>query len=227
MKIRQFQELYYISSSNDMDIDKSVKMIGVITGKTPDEVDLMKRKKFLKLCKSITKQFEIFGTNLLKGKPRKMIRVGWKLFRIHYDITKQPLNAGRYVEGITFSKDIVNNLHKIMATIATPIKWSWKELRFVEYKLDHSDIAAIMEEAKFSDAYQCAVFFYTLYSSSIQIIQPYLVKEMEKAGMEKQKAEETLNGLHKILDGFTMPKWSLNMKEYLLNRFGILGQYSS
>lgn len=227
MKIRQFQELYFISSSNDLDIDKSIKMIGVVTGKTPEQVDQMKRKKFLKLCRKITAEFEIFGKNLMKGKPRRMMKVNGRYYKLNYDVTRKPLNAGRYVEGITFSKDIVNNLHKIMATIATPVKWSWRKMRFVDYEMQHIDIAAQMEDAKFSDAYQCAVFFYTLYNASMQIIQPYLKTEMVKAGMEENKAEKTLTGLYRILDGYTMPKWSVNMREYLLNRFGTLGQFSS
>jgi hypothetical protein len=73
----------------------------------------------------------------------------------------------------------------------------------------------------FEVAYHAAVFFYTLFNVSMRVIQPYLVNEMTKKGISKEKAEEILMTSQNILDGFIMPKWSQTSKEYLLNRFGI------
>ena len=60
MKVKQFQELYFISKGEDIDFDKSIKMVGVITGKVPDQVEAMKMKAFNKECAKIVKAFEIF-----------------------------------------------------------------------------------------------------------------------------------------------------------------------
>jgi len=50
MTIKQFQELYYVATSEDMDLDKSIKMVGIVTGKTPEQVEKMSMRKFNILC---------------------------------------------------------------------------------------------------------------------------------------------------------------------------------
>lgn len=218
MTIKQFQELYYIAQSKDIDFDKSIKMVGVVTGQTPEQIEAMPMAKFNHICNGIKKKFEIFGKNLLKSKPKKTVFVKGRYYRINYRVDKKPINAGKYVEAITFGKDVVVNLHKIMASIVTPITFFGKE-----YERDHVDIANDFESMDFEAAYHAAVFFYTHYRVSMQLIQPFLIKELTAKGVSMREAEATLNSSLEILDGFTMPKWSLTMRQYLLNRFGISG----
>lgn len=220
MTILQFQELYYIGQSKDMDMDKSIKMVGVVTGLTPDQVDKIPMAKFNKICAKISDSFSVFDQKLLNTTPVKFVRSNGRTYRLHYRIDRYPINAGRYVEVIEFGKDVVNNLHKIMASIAEPVKWSWRKMDFVPYKRDHSDISTDMEGVYFKAAYHAAVFFYTHYQVSMILIRPYLVKELMKKGIQKEEAVRTLTNLSTILDGFIMPKWSLNLKQYLLNRYG-------
>jgi hypothetical protein len=73
----------------------------------------------------------------------------------------------------------------------------------------------------FEVAYHAAVFFYTLFNVSMQVIQPYLISEMIAKGIKKEEAMEILTTSQSILDGFIMPRWSQISKEYLLNRFGV------
>ena len=213
MTIKQFQELYYVATSDDMDFDKSIKMVGIVTGKTPEQVERMSMIKFNFLCGMVHRQFKIFEKDLMKGKPKKIFRVGKRFYRINYDVTK--CKSSTYVEVSTFSTDIIQNLHKIMASIVTPVKFKWG--RWVE----HEELASDLEQMDFEVAYHAAVFFYTLFNVSMRVIQPYLVSEMTKKGIAKEKAEEILMTSQNILDGFIMPRWSLTSKEYLLNRFGI------
>ena len=213
MTIKQFQELYYVATSDDMDFDKSIKMVGIVTGKTPEQVERMSMIKFNFLCGMVHRQFKIFEKDLMKGKPKKIFRVGKRFYKINYDVTK--CKSSTYVEVSTFSTDIIQNLHKIMASIVTPVKFKWG--RWVE----HEELASDLEQMDFEVAYHAAVFFYTLFNVSMRVIQPYLVSEMTKKGIAKEKAEEILMTSQNILDGFIMPKWSLTSKEYLLNRFGI------
>jgi hypothetical protein len=213
MTIKQFQELYYVATSEDLDFDKSIKMVGIVTGKTPEQVERMSMIKFNFLCGMVHRQFKIFEKDLLKGKPKKIVRVGKRFYRINYDVTK--CKSSTYVEVSTFSTEVIQNLHKIMASIVTPIKFKWGKW------VEHEELASDLEQMDFEVAYHAAVFFYTLFNASMQVIQPYLVNEMIKKGIAKEKAEEILMNSQSILDGFTMPRWSQTSKEYLLNRFGI------
>ena len=213
MTIKQFQELYYVATSEDMDLDKSIKMVGIVTGKTPEQVEKMSMRKFNILCGAVHNHFKIFEKDLLKGKPKKIVRVGKRFYRINYDVTK--CKSSTYVEVSTFSTDIIQNLHKIMASIVTPVKFKWG--RWVE----HEELASDLEQMDFEVAYHAAVFFYTLFNVSMQVIQPYLINELKKKGISKEEATEILTNSQSILDGFIMPRWSLTSKEYLLNRFGI------
>ena len=213
MTIKQFQELYYVATSEDMDLDKSIKMVGIVTGKTPEQVEKMSMRKFNILCGAVHNHFKIFEKDLLKGKPKKIVRVGKRFYRINYDVTK--CKSSTYVEVSTFSTDIIQNLHKIMASIVTPVKFKWGKW------VEHEELASDLEQMDFEVAYHAAVFFYTLFNASMQVIQPYLVNEMIKKGIAKEKAEKILMNSQSILDGFTMPRWSQTSREYLLNRFGI------
>ena len=216
MTIKQFQELFYIAQTKEVDFDKSVKLVGVITGLTPDQVDDMPMKRFNRHCVTIKRNFEVLENKLFNGKPKKIVLVKGRLYRINYNIDKQPMNAGKYVETVTFGNDVVNNLHKIMASIVTPINWRGKP-----YHRDHIMIATDFEGMNFEAAYHAAVFFYTHYRVSMQLIQPFLVKELTAKGAKKTEVEATLTGLFQTLDGFITPKWSQNLKAYLLNRYGI------
>jgi hypothetical protein len=161
----------------------------------------------------VHRQFKIFEKDLLKGKPKKIVRVGKRFYKINYDVTK--CKSSTYVEVSTFSTDIIQNLHKIMASIVTPVKFKWGKW------VEHEELASDLEQMDFEVAYHAAVFFYTLFNASMQVIQPYLVNEMIKKGIAKEKAEKILMNSQSILDGFIMPRWSQTSREYLLNRFGI------
>ena len=212
MKVKQFQELYFISKGEDIDFDKSIKMVGVLTNQLPEQVELMTMNAFNKECKKIIKSFEVFGKEAMNGKPAKYLFVNRRIYRLNYDLQK----ASKYVEGITFSKDIINDIHKLLATIAEPINWRGKI-----YHREHEDIAKDMENVNFEAAYQVAVFFYLQFQISMQIILPYLVSEATKKGANKETTMETLVNFNNLLGGYIMPKWSHRLKEYLSLRFGI------
>ena len=215
MTVKTIQELYYITNS-ETGIDKNIKMVGVVTGKTPQEVEAMQMDKFNKVCRQIGKHFDLLGRRYFDGKPKKYIHCNGRTYRIEYDITK--MNAGQYVEAATFGKDLVGNMDKILATMATPVKRKW--FKVVDYERDHRDRAADLEHADFEAAYHVAVFFYTLYRVSMEVTQPYLVQQMVQKGVKKKTAETILTHSLRTLDGYLMPKWSLITREYLLNRFG-------
>jgi len=221
LSIKQFQELYFIAKSEDEDIDKSIKMVGVVTGLIPEKVEQLKMAKFNKLCADITKKFELLTNKMMKGKPSKFVHSNGRSYRLHYRVDKMPMNAGKYVEAVTFGKDVIDNLHKLLATMAEPVKWNWRKMKWVKIEMEHEDIANDMESVDFEVAYHSAVFFYLLYRISMQVSLPYLIREAKEKGVEEDTTRQLLNDSMSILDGLPMPRWSLITKEYLLIRFGI------
>jgi len=214
MTIKTFQELHYIATGTDSDFEKSVKMVGCLTGLTPDKVDQMPMRKFNRYCNRIAKQFEVLGKKMQTGKPKQFVFINGRYYRLQYDVRK--INAGKYVEALTFNNDVIQNLHKIMATIAVPVNWLGKEV-----KRDHAEIAADMERMNFEDAYQCAVFFYQLYRVSMKVSLPYLIREAQKKGLDSKAMEKALTDFINITDGSIMPNWWQTSSVYLSNRFGI------
>ena len=214
MTVKQVQELYYISNGEGLDFEKSIQMVGVLSGKTPEKVEKMKMPEFNRYCQRINKQFEVIGKKYQQGKPRRALFVNGRLYHLRYDV--RYINAAMYVEALQFSGDVISNMHKIMATIAQPINIFGKPVKRL-----HEDIAKDMEDIDFETAYHAAVFFYTLFQISMKNIQPYLIREAVKKGAKAKPTAELLERSLKILDGFTMPNWSQNLKAYLWNRYGI------
>lgn len=188
MTILQAQQLHFIGSRFDDDMDKSVKMVGVMTGKTPEQVDKMPMRKFNRMCAKLKKHFEIYGHKLHNSTPVRSIRVNGRTHLLHYRVDKLPIDAARYVEVMDYSKDVVSNLHKIMASMCQPIRWSWRKLRYIPYERDHESISYDMEKADFKAAYHAAVFFYTHYQVSMVLIRPYLVRQLMNKGIAKEAA---------------------------------------
>lgn len=221
MTIKQFQELYFISTSDNNELDKSIRMVGAVKGITPDEVEKLPMAKFNKVCAKINKSFEVFNKKLLNTEPVQMVKVNGRCYQLHYRVERSPINAGRYVEVVTFQKDIIGNLHRIMASICEPIRWNWRKMKYESYPMLHEDIALDMEALNFEAAYHAAVFFYTLYGVSMNNTRRYLMNKLTAKGITKEVAEEVLTHSQSLLDGLIMPKWSVNLKTYLLNRFGV------
>ena len=87
MTIKQFQELWYISQSNELDFDKSIKMVGVVTGMTPERVERLPMAKFNRICAKIQHHFEVFNKKLLNTKPKKYVFVNGRIYKLHYRLT--------------------------------------------------------------------------------------------------------------------------------------------
>ncbi len=209
LTIRKFQELYAISLMEIDDLDKSILLVQCLTNKTDDEINKMHIDKFNKVCADINKSFEVITNKMDLGKPTQYVKVKGTWYFLNYEITKKPMNAGRYVETATFSSDIINNLHKIMATMANPMKWTWKGLKLKEYDaLDHEKISEDMLDLEFSVAYHSAVFFYAVFSKSIKASGPYF----QQIVGEKVEMKKAMEDLSKALDGYITASWYKNLR---------------
>lgn len=203
--IKQFQELYEASKLELTELDQSILMVKILTGKTDYEIDKMKASKFNKLCAEIKKAFDKLNQDIDKEKPQKIVRVKGKYYLIHYELHK--LSAGRYVDVATYSQDIIPNLHKIMASIVTPLRWTWKGLRAAKYDgSTHSKRADEFLNMDFSIAYHVCVFFYAVTLNSI--------KTLSISGNSKEA--KILGALQKhlvnYLDGTITASWYQSLK---------------
>jgi hypothetical protein len=205
--ISKFQELYKISLMDINEAEKSALLVQEFTGLSESQVNKMPLKKFNTLCAKINKKFEAYGVELDNKKPSKYVAVKGRLYLLEYDLAKPPMNAGRYVELATYSEDVIGNLHKIMATMCTPLKFTLKGLKRKEK--NHRQVAEDMLDIDFEVAYHSAVFFYAVFSKSIQASVTYF----KTIATDSAKVEEVLTNLAEFTDGFITAKWYRNLKE--------------
>ena len=138
VSIATFQDLYKISMYNTNEIDRASLLVQALTGKSEHEINRMNIKKFNKLCNNINENFELLNKKMNESKPKQIVKANGRYYWLNYDLSKKPNNAAKYVEVATFSDNIIVNLHKIMATMATPLKLSWKGM--VKVEREHEDI---------------------------------------------------------------------------------------
>lgn len=207
--IGKFQQLYAISQMEMDELDKSILLVQTLLDKSQFEVETMKVSKFNKVCAHIGKSFELFGKELEAGKPKQLVKVNGRWYFLNYEITKKPMNAGRYVEVATFSTDVIGNLHKILASMANPMELTWKGFKIKKYDAtDHEQIAEDMLQLDFKVAYHAAVFFCALFTESMRA----LLHSLELPKEKKEEANQIVQNLTKTMGGFIQPKWSQNLK---------------
>ena len=204
MTIKKFQELYKISLMDIDELEKSSLLVQSFTGLSIERINKMNIKRFNKLCEIVNKQFEVLNKNMQNDKPKNMVYVNGCFYKLNYDLRKKPNNSGTYVELATFSEDIVGNLHKIMASMVTPLKLTLKGLK----EKDHERVAQDMLELDFNVAYHACVFFWAVFTRSIVDSKDYL---MTQTTQKELLATELMN-FKNHLDGFTTVKWLQNLK---------------
>ena len=206
--IEKFQELYDISQREGTELEKSTLLVQCLTGKTEEEVNKMPVFKFNKLCRKINSAFTQFTTSMDLKKPKNIVKANGRYYWLNYEMAKPPMNAGKYIEIATFSSDIIGNLHRIMATISTPMHFSWKGLVLTEGEKDHEKISEDMLHLDFGIAYHSCLFFYAVSSKSIQNSSTYF----KSISTNKIQMEEVLTNLSEVLDGYITAKWYRNLK---------------
>lgn len=202
--IKKFQELYKISLMDIDELEKSSLLAQCFTNLSEEKINKMSIKKFNYLCALIKKQFEVLNNKMYNDKPKNIVFVNGCFYKMNYDMTKKPNNSGTYVELATFSEDIVGNLHKIMASMATPLKLTWKGLK----EKDHERVAEDMLKLDFNVAYHACVFFWAVFTKSIVASKDYLLTQTN----QKELLEIELMNFKNRLDGFTTAKWLQNLK---------------
>lgn len=208
ISIGKFQELYNISQIEGTEVEKSMLLVQCLTGKTQEQVDAMPEKKKTKLVDNINGAFQEFNKQTEKSKSKSIIRLNGNWYRLNYNLAKPPMNAGKYVEIATYSQDIITNMHRIMATMCTPVRLTFKGFVNTNKEIDHSKLSDEMFDYDFAAAYQSCVFFYAVFSKSIQS-SPIYFKSISPM---KNQMEAVVMNLHEVLVGYITQKWFQNLK---------------
>lgn len=193
LNLFQYQQLVKALSIED-DIDKTVKLVSIVTNKTENEVLSMSIADFNKEKEKLN-----FLSEDIQGKPVKYIKVNGKKYKCIYDVRNIP--AARYVESKVFGADLVNNIHKMAATMVMPMKktiFGWKVDKYDAAK--HEEYAQDILEARFVDVYHSAVFFLSVYLNWIKVSEDYLMEELKKMKIPLEEAEAVQDFL-KYMDG--------------------------
>lgn len=211
LTIKMFQELNTISIMDIDEVDKSILLVQAMTGLSQEQIDNMHPSKYNKLCRKVKEAFELTNQKMIEHRPRNLVRVRGNWYWLNYDLAKPPMTSGRYVELATFSGDFIGNLHKIMATMATPVKWTLFGIKpKAAHAYTHEQISEDMLHMEFKHAYHAAVFFWAVFSKSILSSRNYFMS----IAKDKIAMEETLTNLQNISDGYIKARWLQNLKVY-------------
>lgn len=204
LTIEKFQQLHAIASMEDDELEKATKLVQILLDKSLDQVDKMPVKKFQRLCIDLQRMFDL-KVNVEKMKaPKSMIVANGNVYKLNYEI-KKPFNTGRYIEVLSFSKgDLIEDMPNILASICTPMKWSWSKFRYVEqpFKVeDHEKYANDFKKADFRHGYNAMLFFCTFWAVLTNNTEDYSVLLMRMMRENKRKAQMLKLYLLKISDG--------------------------
>jgi hypothetical protein len=188
------------------ELDKASNLVQILLDKPAEYVERLPLKKFAKLCDGLKDAFDLKVESESNKMPRQMIACGSKVYHLNFDI-KNPFNTGRYIEVLTFSKDDpIMNMHNILASICTPMHWSWLKLRYVKDDFDvmkHEEYANDMKLADFRHGYHAMVFFYLLSQDSTINTMDYLASKMRLRKANKKRVQQLKRISQVVSDGFT------------------------
>jgi len=200
LNLFQYQQLVNAFKIDD-DIDKTVKLISIITGNTENEVLSMSIADFNKAKESLN-----FLAEEIEGKPVKYIDVNGKRYKCIYDVRNIP--AARYVESKVYGADLVTNIHKLAATMVMPMKKTLFGWRLDKYDASkHEEYAQDMLEARFVDVYHSAIFFLSVFLNLIKCSEDFLIQNLKEMKIPSDQTKAVQDFL-KYMDG-TIPYMKL------------------
>jgi hypothetical protein len=206
LTIDKFQRLQAIATLDTEEIEKASRLVQVLLDKSEAEVESMPLSKFSKLCDKLKVAFDLTIDAATMSKPKTMIVANGNVYNLNFDI-KPPFNTGRYIEVLTFSKDDpIMNMHNILASICTPMKWSWKKFNYVKQPYDtlkHEEYANDFKQADFRHGYFAMVFFYTLLTNSTNVTMDSLIVQMKLRKVNKKRVLHLKKVLQTISVGST------------------------
>ena len=203
LTVWQYQQIYPIVTKPEKDwtnLDVESKLVGIIYNLTDTQVDSLTIQQYNNLKKTLN-----FLEDKIEGKAVKYTETNGRRYRFIYDV--QQMKAARYIESKVFSTDLINNLHKLAASMVVPQKKTWYG-RYVDDNYDaakHSEYASDLQASNFVHIYHSVVFFYQVYRNWIEVSKGYLIQEMLNKGMTSEVAQGVVQTLCEALDGNIVP----------------------
>lgn len=206
----QWQQINNLLTKKDdlTELDIAVKSLAILTNRTETQIDSLTIKELNEQLKEII----FITTTEPNPKPVDFIKVGKKKYRCIYDVRQMPYS--RYLETKFFGDDVVNNLHRIGASMIRPMKMTWRGYKLDKYDASkHEEYAEDLLSAPFEAVYGSIVFFCQVFSDSIKSLSDYFKKELISQGMTIMEAEMSMEILCNAMDGFIKLPSSQNTKK--------------
>jgi uncharacterized protein YvpB len=188
LTIKQFLNCKLISEMQTDPIDRNVRLLAEVSGKSVDEIEslpLTELKAKLKYLANIEDLGEV-------GKVKMKFKVKGKWFKVIWKT--QELTSGQYIDVSHFTKEpdkIIYNIHNILAAISVPMKYGLIQQKYDGAK--HKDIADLLyNHMTIAQAYPIMLFFCRYYEELDSNILTYLVEEGKKA-LKEVEAHFTQN----------------------------------
>lgn len=188
LTIKQFLNCKLISEMQTDPIDRNVRLLAEVSGKTVDEIEslpLTELKAKLKYLANIEDLGEV-------GKVKMKFKVKGKSFKVIWKT--QELTSGQYIDVSHFTKEpdkIIYNIHNILAAISVPMKYGLIQQKYDGAK--HKDIADLLyNHMTIAQAYPIMLFFCRYYEELDSNILTFLVEEGKKA-LKEVEAHFTQN----------------------------------
>jgi len=188
LTIKQFLNCKLISEMQTDPIDRNVRLLAEVSGKSVDEIEslpLTELKAKLKYLANIEDLGEV-------GKVKMKFKVKGKSFKVIWKT--QELTSGQYIDVSHFTKEpdkIIYNIHNILAAISVPMKYGLIQQKYDGAK--HKDIADLLyNHMTIAQAYPIMLFFCRYYEELDSNILTYLVEEGKKA-LKEVEAHFTQN----------------------------------
>lgn len=215
VSVWQMQQISNLLSKNEGDtsLDIAVKTLAILTNRTEAQIDSLSLDDLSHQIKDIA----FLNESQPNAKPQDYIKVNGKKYKCIYDIRNMPY--ARYMETKFFGNDVMNNLHKIGASMVMPMKKTWFGWKVDQYDASkHEEYANDLLEASYESVYGSVVFFCQIYVQSINNLADYLKQKLTNQGITKNEAEETITALCNVLDGLTKLPSSQNTNELNLKK---------
>jgi hypothetical protein len=177
LTIKQFLNCKLISEMQTDPIDRNVRLLAEVSGKSVDEIEslpLTELKAKLKYLANIEDLGEV-------GKVKMKFKVKGKSFKVIWKT--QELTSGQYIDVSHFTKEpdkIIYNIHNILAAISVPMKYGLIQQKYDGAK--HKDIADLLyNHMTIAQAYPIMLFFCKFFAELDSNILTYLVEEGKRA----------------------------------------------
>jgi hypothetical protein len=183
LTIKQFLNCKLISEMEKDPIDRNVRLLAEISGKSVDEIEslpITELKAKLKYLSNLETLDEV-------GKVRMKFKVKNKWFKVIWKT--QELTSAQYIDVSHFTKEpdkILYNIHNILAAICVPMKWGLIKQKYDGAK--HKEIADLLyNHMTIQQAYPIMLFFCKYFEELEAATLTYLVQEGEKTLKEAER----------------------------------------